>query len=151
MTETKNETVPDRHFYIVSHSERGFWSNTKGWVYSLADADSFTHAEVRGGFNLPISADKDAFVFEATEILTAGDTLTFEGTDDDLPLRVLSDRAALQAARDGYQKDGELEIDIPTSDEDCEKALSRGSEHGTYVRAWRYLYWEPEKLEPAKL
>ena len=50
---------------IHSASERGFWSNGMGWVYSAADASQYTRAEI-GEYNLPLSAGNDAawVVFE---------------------------------------------------------------------------------------
>ena len=139
---TKDKQAPDRHFFIVSLSERGFWSNTDGWVFSTLQADSFTYSEVRNGFNMPLTKDRDATIFEMTDVLKDGDWLEFSDDEGIVnPLLVFGNRSALHVARECHQKDGELEIDIPTSDEDCEKAVSRGSPLGIYVKAWRFIYW----------
>jgi hypothetical protein len=46
----------------------------------------------------------------------------------------------LKAAKSQYDKDGEIEVDIPTLPAKQEKLISRGSDPGAYVRAWVWVY-----------
>jgi len=142
----------ERSFYINSHSERGFWSNKDGWVKDLASATSYTLDEVKAGLGMPVSKENDAVLFEATAFLAAGDSLVYEDNGFDIsPLCVLSGRSALTIARQDYQDGGTLEVDIPTSDEDCEAAVSRGAEDGLYVKAWVWVAMPVVTIKPVKV
>lgn len=48
------------HYIIHSQSERGYWSNEMGWVYTPADADRYTRNERIANPNLPLASSMDA-------------------------------------------------------------------------------------------
>lgn len=71
-----------------------------------------------------------------------------EAQGDAVPLDRPSALEYLEGAKREYEDEGDIEVDIPTTEAEREALISRGDESGSYVRAWVFVYDEEARGEP---
>lgn len=119
---------------MIYDEDHGFWSKSRGWVTESADAMALNASQAKG-FVLP--TPKSIWT-RWRDDLKVHDGSTYRPINDDLAL--------LRHAREIWQKDGEVEVDIPSEKSDQRKCVSRGAEDGAYVLAWVWVPWD--EVEP---